>query len=115
MPKVYSLHSILLKSCADGAEFERFVKEAIGSGPQLSGMTLRLLKGDRGDRKDRYAVMFEFDSIERRNELFPEAGPAARQVSDEFREWMGAIAPVMAKWDEYATPIDTVYTDYAEA
>ena len=56
----------------------------------LSGMTMRLLKGDRGDREGKYLVMFEFDSVERRNQLFPEAGPAARQGSAEFMEWMGA-------------------------
>ena len=54
----------------------------------LSGMTMRLLKGDRGDREGKYLVMFEFDSVERRNQLFPEAGPAARQGSEEFMEWI---------------------------
>ena len=46
-------------------------------------------QGDRGDREGKYLVMFEFESGERRNQLFPEAGPAARQGSEEFMQWMG--------------------------
>lgn len=114
MAKVYSLHMIALKAGASGPDFERFFQEQIGAVPAPRGLTMRLLKGDRGDRKGNYLVMFEFESDERRNQLFPEAGPAARQMSDEVMQWMGAAGPTLAKWDEYATPFDTIYTDYRE-
>ena len=117
MSKVYSFHMISLKAGASGPDFERYIQGVLESWTKLgglSGMTMRMLKGDRGDREGKYLVMFEFESVERRNQLFPEAGPAARQGSDEFMQWMGAQGPALAKWDEYATPIDVIYTDYRE-
>ena len=114
MSKVYAFHMVALKAGASGPDFERYFREGIASGSKLSGMTMRLLRGDRGDREGKYLVMFEFESVERRNQLFPEAGPAPRQTSDEFMQWMSAAGPTLAKWDEYATPIDVISTDYRE-
>jgi hypothetical protein len=114
MSKVYAFHMVALKAGASGPDFERYFREGIASGSKLSGMTMRLLKGDRGDREGKYLVMFEFESVERRNQLFPEAGPAARQMSDEFMQWMSAAGPALAKWDEFATSTDVIYTDYRE-
>ena len=114
MSKVYSFHMISLKAGASAQDFEQYFLKDLKSWPMLSGMAMRLLKGDRGDREGKYLVMFEFESVERRNQLFPEAGPAARQTSDEFMQWMSAAGPTLAKWDEYATPIDMIYTDYRE-
>ena len=117
MSKVYSFHMISLKAGVSGPDFERYIRGLLESWTKLAGrsrMTMRLLKGDRGDRGGKYLVMFEFESVERRYSLFPEAGPAARQGSAEFMEWMGAQGPALAKWDEYATPIDMIYTDYRE-
>ena len=75
---------------------------------------MRLLKGDRGDREGKYLVMFEVESVERRDELFPEAGPAARQMSGELMQWMSGAGPSLARWSEFATLFDTIYTDYRE-
>jgi hypothetical protein len=77
-------------------------------------MAMRLLRGDRGDREGRYLVMFEIESVERRDQLFPEAGPAARQMSGEVMQWMGGAGPILAKWGEFATLFDTIYTDYRD-
>jgi hypothetical protein len=114
MSKVYAFHMVALKAGARGPDSERYFHEVLESGPMLSGMTIRLLKGDRGDREGKYLVMFEFESVERRNQLFPEAGPAPRQTSEEFMQWMSAQGPTLAKWDEYATPTDVISTDYRE-
>lgn len=114
MSKVYSLHMIALKAGESGTGFERYFREEIGAVPGPSGLTMRLLRGDRGDREGKYLVMFEFESVERRDQLFPEAGPAARQMSSEVMQWMGSAGPSLAKWNEYATPFDVIYTDYME-
>jgi hypothetical protein len=114
MAKVYSLHMIALKAGASGSDFERFFREEIKRLPGPSGLTMRLLRGDRGDREGKYLVMFEFESVERRDQLFPEAGPAARQMSGEVMQWMGSAGPSLAKWNEYTTAFDAIYTDYRE-
>jgi hypothetical protein len=114
MSKVYSLHMIALKAGANGPDFERFFSEQIGAVPGPSGLTMRLLKGDRGDREGKYLLMFEIESVERRDALFPQAGPAARKMSDEVMQWMGAAGPSLARWNEYATPFDIISTDYKE-
>jgi hypothetical protein len=114
MAKLYSLHMIALKAGASGPEFERFFHEEVAPGPMPSGLGMRLLKGDRGDRAGKYLLMFEFESVERRNQLFPEAGPAARQMSPEVMQWMGSAGATLAKWNGYTTPFDTIYTDYQE-
>lgn len=114
MSKVYSLHAIALKAGVSGADFEQFFCDAASQIKPLPGMSMRLLKGDRGDRKGQYAVMFEFDSEPRRTELFPEAGPGAKNASAEFMQWMGTAGPHLAKWEQLATPIDVIYTDYLE-
>jgi len=114
MAKVYGVHSIALKAGASGPDFERFFREEVEPAPGPGGLNMRLLRGDRGDREGKYLLMFEFESVERRNQLFPEAGPAARQMSGEVMQWMGAAGPPLAKWNEYTTPFDIIYTDYRE-
>ena len=94
MSKVYSFHMISLKAGASGPDFEQYFQKELKSWPMLSGMSMRLLKGDRGDREGKYLVMFEFDSVERRNQLFPEAGPAARQSrTSSCSGWARRVRP----------------------
>jgi hypothetical protein len=114
MAKVYSIHSLALKAGVKGEDFERYFYEMLKAAPTPAGVTVRLLKGDRGDRKGKYAMMAEFDSVERRNKLFPQEGPGATAFSDEVAQWMIALAPVTAEWEKYATPFDVIYTDYTE-
>jgi hypothetical protein len=114
MSKVYSLHMIALKAGASGPDFERFFHEGIEPVPGPGRLTMRLLRGDRGDREGKYLLMFEFESVERQDQLFPEAGPAARQMSAEVMQWMAAGGPTLAKWNDYATPFDVIFTDYLE-
>src|SRR5512135_1104140 len=99
MARVYSLHLIAPKTGASGPAFERFFREEIEPVPAPSGLTVRLLTGDRGERKGRHLLMFECESVERRDELYPEAGPGARQVSGEVMEWMGTGGPALARWN----------------
>ena len=75
MSKVYSLHMIALKAGANGPDFERYFREEIGAVPGPSGLTMRLLKGDRGDRKGNYLLMFEFESDVTTKSAFPGGRP----------------------------------------
>ena len=78
MAKVYGIHLIELKPGVSVAEFEQFIQ---GEGAALfqmpNGAKSSVLKGDRGARAGRYAVLLEFDSVEARNQTFPTADETA--------------------------------------
>ena len=114
MAKVYSLHLIAPKAGANGPDFERFFHEAVERVCEPNGMTVRLLKGERGERKGGYLLMFEFECGEGQDQPIPEAGATAWKISDEVVQWMGAASAALAQWNEYATPIDTIYAGYRE-
>ena len=114
MAKVYSLHMIALKAGANGEDFERYFREEFLAGPPLPGMKWRLLRGDRGDRAGKYLLMIEVESTSRRSYLFPVPGPSAPEAADELMQWVGAMGSVLARWDQYATPFDMIFTDYVD-
>jgi hypothetical protein len=114
MAKVYSIHSIALKHGRTPEEFECFWKDSFLAGPQIPGMTARLMRGDRGERKGQYVLMFEVESVETRNHLFPVEGPGAGVYSEEVGRWMANKAPSLPHWDKLATLFDQIFTDYVE-
>src|SRR5919206_4944825 len=78
MARLVSIHEIELAEGADAVEFERLVAEG---GPQLPvGWKSRLLRGDRGERAGKYAILYEIDSPEARDRYFPADG----QRSEDF-------------------------------
>ncbi len=69
MARLVSIHEIELIDGADAVEFERLVAEGA---PQLPvGWKSRLLRGDRGERAGKYAILYEIDSPEARDRYFP--------------------------------------------
>ena len=108
MPKLYGIHSVQLKPGVDAQAFERFIAEEAFRTPPSSGLTLRLVKGDRGDREGEYLIIFDYDTVERRNRDFPTPG----QPSAVFQQEMQAVS---AAWDKLGdfTSTDS-FTDYVE-
>jgi hypothetical protein len=114
MAKVYSLHMIAIKAGASGEDFERYFREEFLTSPQLPGVKWRLLRGDRGDRAGKYLLMIEVESASRRTYLFPVPGPSSPEAADELKQWVGVMGAVLARWDQYATPFDVIFTDYVD-
>lgn len=114
MAKVYGIHLISLRLNADPSEFERYVSERVAQLPTFPGWTLRVLKGERGDRPGQYAVLFEIDDIETRDRFAPPDGEPTPDSERFFAEHPEVLA-VMENWSQYATPfwegID-IATDY---
>ena len=77
--------------------------------PWPEGMGVHLLKGDRGDREGRYLWVWEFESVEARDRLFPSVDDD--EVSEEFQQFMEATAAVGEKSAAFAVGGD-IYTDY---
>jgi hypothetical protein len=113
MGKVYGLHSLQLKAGASSEDFERFAARNIEQWPPLPGWRFGLLKGDRGDEVGRYLALIELDSIEARDRIAP---TGRLEDSEEGRQWVTAVGPLMEQWREYVTQIpgDAPYTDYAD-
>jgi hypothetical protein len=110
MAKVYGLHEIELRPGADPQEFEKLFGEVLQA-PSYEGWRSYLLMGERGERKGKYLVMLEIESLEARDRYAPSAdGP----YSEEAEELARRTAALWARWDKLATvPGEgTVFTDY---
>ena len=106
MSKVFGMHMIALRPGMKAEDFEKFVIEEVYSLPWP--WEVYLLKGDRGDREGKYLVMNEFESVEARDRWFPAPG----EMSEEAQQLFEPFAPVLEKWATFATPLDTICTDY---
>jgi hypothetical protein len=111
MGKVYGLHTLQLNPGVVGEDFERFAATNIRQWPPLPGWRFALLKGDRGDEVGRYLSLVEVDSIKARDRVAP---TGRLEDTEEGRQWVSAVAPLMEQWREYVAqlPGDTPYTDY---
>ncbi len=112
MAKVVGIHELDLKPGASADEFERFYREEVVPGPQLSGVQTSLLKGDRGVRNGKYLLLIEIDSQTVRDGHFPLEGDAD---ADAQAYWgSAAVQHIFDHWGTLATApgADTVWTDY---
>lgn len=109
MAKVYGIHEIELRPGADPAALEQLFA-AGASLPSPEGWTFYLLKGERGERKGKYLVMVEIESLAARDRYQPDSGPTA-----EAQALDAHAADVWARWQQLATVPDgqdDVFTDY---
>jgi hypothetical protein len=79
--RVIALREITLKSGANTQEFERYFSDVYARtmAERIPGVQIYLLRGERGERKDKYLMVWEFDSLARRNEYFPQPGAASER------------------------------------
>ena len=111
MAKVLGMHKVELKPGVDEREFEEFIcNEVIPIYGRVPGQTVRLLRGDQGERDGKYMVLIEIDSPERRDEIYP---PPEGRFSEDIQQLVGDVDPV---WDRLMSMVeefpDATYTDY---
>ena len=108
MAKVFSIHEIELHPGVDPVEFERFVTES--AYPDMPGTKTYYLKGYRGQRNGKYAIMAETESIERFLQIFP----TEAWFSEEARQYFEseALKRHFARWGELGSGPGAAYTDY---
>ena len=113
MARVFSMHEVELRPGAAANEFAGFVHEAI---PILSlppGMSISLLKGDRGVRAGKYLLLVEFDGVETRARLWPRPDEPSAEMQQALAS--AAFQQFLGRWSTLATTIPgqgSVYTDY---
>jgi hypothetical protein len=108
MSKVFGMHTIALKPGVKAEDFEKFMEGVLSAPSPMAGVEMHLLKGDRGDREGKYLWLIEFASLEARQRYFPAPG----ESTAEAQQILAGMAKTFEKWDNYATPIDVIYTDY---
>ena len=70
-----AVHEMVVNSDVDEKEFEAFIVNEIAPiYNKMEGQTLTLVKGDRGIRTNKYAIILTFDSIEDRDRIYPPSG-----------------------------------------
>lgn len=115
MTKVFGLHEIELNPGVKEEDFENFFLNELATAPFYPGMSLRLLKGDRGARSGKYLVMFEIDSRETRDRFSPAPHKGSEEADQFDEEHKDVWEPLFQKWATFS-PTDLGqhpnYTDY---
>jgi hypothetical protein len=83
MAKVISVHEFELKPSARPEDVERLVAAGEHRARKLPGVTVTLLKGNRGARDGKYLMIVEIDSVAVRDRYWP----TPTGFSDEARSW----------------------------
>jgi len=82
--EVYAIHELELKADVDAKEFESFViKELAPIYNKMKGQKFFLVKGDRGVRTDKYAIVLTFESIKDRDRIYPPTGEFVGDFGDD--------------------------------
>jgi len=104
---VSSIREFELRSGLKAEEFQKYAREELARAlsQAKTGTHFRILKGDRGDRKGGYLLIWEFESVAARNEFFPKEGGGACQQA-----WK-RIKLAMEKFSIYVKEKRS-YTDY---
>lgn len=110
MARVLGVHEIELKLGTDTAEFERAAAE-VASSVQPEGWRTLVLKGERGPRSGNYLMIFEIDSIEARNRLYPEEGHPYQEEDERFDQEHPESAAAWERLSAMIVDLD-VATDY---
>jgi hypothetical protein len=107
---VLSAREFELRSGVKAEEFEKYAREELtrALSQAKTGTRFRILKGDRGDRKGGYLLIWEFESVAARNEFFPKEGGGASPACQQA--WK-RIKLAMEKFSIYVKEKRS-YTDY---
>ena len=116
MAKLFGIHELELLEGVSPEEFEGFISSTYN--PTLTaegmpfGVKLRIIKGDQGQRNDKYAVIIEFPSVEIRNAIAGSPPNESGDNTDEAKQFMDHIAEMDNRVMELAKMVG--YTDYYE-
>jgi hypothetical protein len=107
---LFSIRELELRAGVKPEEFENYVRQELthALSQAKTGAHFRILKGDRGDRKGGYILIWEFESVAARNEFFPKEGGGASPACQQ--QWK-RIKLAMEKFSAYVKEKHN-YTDY---
>jgi hypothetical protein len=109
MAKVFGVHTIELRPGADEQEFKKLIREQLFPAGARLGWKGYILKGDRGERVGKYAVIWEIQSMEQRDRFYP----ALDQPTEEAKRLLGSMLDEFDKRSDLYVA-DWRMTDYIE-
>jgi hypothetical protein len=115
MAKVYGIHEIELYAEVSEESFKKFFTEFAKLYEKESGWKVILLKGDRGQRAGKYALMYEIKSVKERDRFAPAHNESSEELDHWYEEHKEMAEDWSKKWASFS-PTDTgaheEYTDY---
>lgn len=107
-----AVRTMPIKSGSEAA-FEKFVTSELYPAYQKNapGFNAYVFRGDRGQGKGSYLMLWSFQSVDQRNSFFP---TPEGEATEAFNKAYANISPVMEKLAQFtdSTVQSTAYTDY---
>ncbi len=104
--EVVAIHELELMPGVDAKTFEAFVLERIiPVYNKMKGQNVIFVKGDRGVRTKKYALILTFDTIEDRDRIYPASGELVEDFGED------------AMWEKFmamAKGMGETHTDYVK-
>lgn len=109
MAKIYDITPIKLRDGVKGEDFEAFWLNEYAPQGKILGWTSHLLKGDRGERANKYAVIWEMPTVETRDRIVLANG----DITELGQQLLGPnFAKMNEKLDKFIE--DWPHTSYIE-
>jgi hypothetical protein len=115
MTRVFGMHEIELNPGVNEEDFENFFLNEVAKSPFYPGWSFRLLKGDRGERKGKYLMLIDIESVESRDQFAPAANQGSEEATQFDQEHKDELEPLFQKWGTFSpTQVgqNSNYTDY---
>lgn len=110
---IYGIHEVELREGVDPREFEEFAARVMLPAlpmSELPGVTVRLLRGQRGVRAARYTVLYEFAEAAIRDRLFPDH----EHPSEEMQRVLRPLVSLSERWEALSMRAKTDYEVVAQ-
>ena len=99
--KVISVKEFELRDHVDTLAFEKFMLNELGPiYNAIEGQQFTLVRGDRGKRKNKYAVILQFDNFEVWNRIYPEKGKSTVKWGGTPETWQKFIDMTIDPYEE---------------
>lgn len=115
MTRVFGMHEIELNPGVKGEDFESFFFNEVVKAPLYPGWKAQLLKGDRGERKGKYVMLIEIESVEARDRFAPAHNQGSEELDQFAEQHKDELEPVFQKWGTLSPTqvgVNSIYTDY---